>query len=321
MPERNPIELLDEVVDAILAGRTPATVDPEVAMLAAVAADLRDLPDPAFKSALKKRLIPQKEDAMPTLTLPNLKPGFHSVTPYFVIQGVPRLIEFIGDAFGGELVARFDGPDGRVMHAEMRIGDSMVQMGEPLETSGALPVAIHLYVDNVDDLYERAIAAGAVSLHAVVDQWYGDREGSVRDPLGNHWYIATNAATGSRPEGFRTVTPFLHARDTGRLMDWMKRALSAEELERHASPDGLVQHGVLRIGDSVIETGEAHGDWKPMPMHIHLFVPDADAMYEQAIAAGGKVSYPINNAPYGERIGGVTDPFGNTWYVATPLKA
>ncbi len=321
MPERNVIERLDEVVETILAGRAPAVVDPEVAMLAAVAADLRDLPDPAFKSSLRKRLVPEKEERMPTAALPKLKPGFHSLTPYFVVKGAPRLIEFMQQAFGAELVARFDSPDGsRIMHSEIRIGDSMIELGEPEGDIKSHRIAMHLYVGNAGEVYDRALAAGAESLLPLTDQWYGDREGSVRDPLGNHWYIATHLATGSKPSpDFGTVTPFIHVRGTDRLIDYMKRAFGAEELDRSAAPDGLIMHAVLRVGDSVVEMGEAHGDWEPMPMHIHLYVPDADAVYQQAIDAGGTVSYPINDAPYGERIGGVTDPFGNVWYIATPL--
>ncbi len=319
MPERNPIQLLDKVVDAILAGRTPATVDPDVAMLAAVAADLRDLPDPAFKSSLRNRLVPQKEEAMPTLTMPNLKPGFHSITPYLVVKGADREIEFLQNAFGAELLGRYAAPDGRVMHAELRIGDSMIEMGEPEEASQALRLAVHLYVADADAVYARALAAGGETLRPVVDQFYGDREGTVRDPLGNHWYIATNLESGAKREGFRSFTPFIHVRGTDRLIDWMKRALGAEEKGRYVGPDGLVMHAMMQVGDSLVEMGEHAGEWKPMPGHIHLYVPDADDVYNRAIAAGGTVSYPINNAPYGERVGGVTDPFGNTWYIATPL--
>ncbi|HSP34560.1 MAG TPA: VOC family protein [Thermoanaerobaculia bacterium] len=304
MSERNAIELLDEAVDAILADRTPHDVGPEVALLAALAVDLRDLPDPAFKARLRKELVPEEQ----------------TMIPYFVVSGADRLISFITEAFGGELVARYPRPDGSVMHAEMRIGDSKVEIGEPSEIMELHPAAIHLYVGNVDELYERALAAGAVSLHPLTNQPYGDREGSVRDPLGNHWYIATHLATGSKPSPeFRSVTPFLHARGADRLIDWMQRALSAQLVDRSASPEGTVQHAILRIGTSVIEMGEAHGEWQPMPMHIHVYVSDADAVYQQAIEAGGTVSYPINDAPYGERVGGVTDPAGNTWYIATKL--
>lgn len=320
MPERNVIDLLDEVVDAILAGRTPAAVDPAVAMLAAVAADLRDLPSPEFKRSLKQRLVPQKEEAMPTATLPKLQPGYHSITPYFVLRGAPRLIDFMREAFGAELLARHDAPDGRVMHAAVRIGDSIVELGDPGPDMKTAPIAIHLYVPNADEVYARALAAGGVSIHPLTDQFYGDREGSVRDPFGNHWYIATHIATGSTPSAdFRTITPFLHVRGTDRLIDYVKRAFGADELSRWTAPDGLVGHAALRVGDSIIEMGETHGQWEAMPMHIHLYVADADAVYRQALDAGGTVEMPIANAPYGERVGGVTDPFGNIWYIATPL--
>ena len=304
MPERNSIELLDDVIEAILAGRTPAVDDPEVAMLAAVATDLRDLPDPEFRARLRKQLVPEEQNMI----------------PYFVVRGADRLIAFVQDAFGGELIARHARPDGTVMHAEMNVGDSKIELGDVSEIMEPRPAAIHLYADNVDELYERALRAGAESLHPLTDQSYGDREGSVRDPLGNHWYIATHLATGSKPEGgFRTVTPFLHPRGAGRLIDWMNRALDAEEVDRAATPDGRIQHAVMRLGNSLIEMGEAHDEWQPMAMHIHLYVSDPDAVYRQAIDAGGTVSYPINNAPYGERVGGVTDPFGNTWYIARKL--
>ncbi|HEX9160938.1 MAG TPA: VOC family protein, partial [Thermoanaerobaculia bacterium] len=76
------------------------------------------------------------------------------------------------------------------------------------------------------------------------------------------------------------------------------------------------------VGDSVIEMGEAHGEWKPMPAAVHLFVPDADAVFRSATEAGATVLYAVANQPYGERAGGVTDPFGNQWFIATskPLR-
>lgn len=305
MPERNAFEMLDDYVEAMLRGEQASSpVDPEAALLAAVAIDLRDLPDPAFKARLREQLVPEEQEMI----------------PYFVVRGADRLIEFIRTAFGGELVARHARPDNTVMHAEMKLRDSRIEIGDAPENIEPHPVAIHLYVDNVDELYERALAAGAESLHPLVDQPYGDREGSIRDPLGNHWYVARHIATGSKPEGgFRTVTPFFHPRGAGRLIDWMQRGLNAEVVERSAAADGRIEHAIMRVGSSLVEMGEAHGRWQPMPMHIHLYVPDADAVYQRAIDAGGVVSYPINNAPYGERVGGVMDPAGNTWYIATKL--
>ncbi len=306
MPERNVIERLDEAVEAILAGRSAPVVDAELAMLAAVAVDLRDLPNPAFKSELGRRF------AVP------MKPGFQTITPYFVVNGVAKFIMFLEQAFGAKEIARYPRPDGSIQHAEVQLGDSKIEMGDATEQFQAITMAIHLYVDDVDAVYERAVRAGATTLMAVTDQFYGDREASLRDPFGNQWYVATHVATKGKPEGFRSVTPFLHPQGTDRLIDFLKRAFDAQELDRTPAKDGTVMHATLRIGDSVIEMGEAHGQWQPMPAHIHLYVADADSVYRQASDAGATSIFPVVDQPYGERSGGVTDPFGNQWFIATP---
>jgi PhnB protein len=306
--ERDAIERLDEVIGAILAGRrvTPV-IDSDLATLAAVAADLRELPRPEFKSQLRRQL-------MPNVTV---REEFQTMTPYFVVDGADRVIQFMRDAFGADVRARFARPDGTVMHAAVKIGDSMIELGDGGEKYPPAAMAIHVYVDDADAVYAQAIAAGGTSLRPMTDQFYGDREGSVTDPAGNFWYIATHKATGSKPPGFRTITPFVHVRGVDRLMEFMKNAFGAVELSRFA-PENLVVHAVMRIGNSLIEMGEGAGEWKPKPAHVHLFVSDADAVYARALKAGATVLYPIADQPYGERSGGVTDPFGNQWFIATP---
>lgn len=306
--ERDVIERLDEMIGAILAGRrdTPV-VDADLAMLAAVAADLRDLPRPDFKTKLRRQLMPNVE----------VKEELHTMTPYFVLKGADRVIQFLREAFGAELRGRYTRPDGSVMHAQLKIDDSFIELGEANEQYPSAAMAIHLYVDDADAVYTRALAAGGTSLRPMTDQFYGDREGSVTDPAGNFWYIATHKATGSRPPGFRTITPFIHVRGVDRLMEYLKTAFDAVELRRYEA-DHLIAHGAMQIGDSVIEMGEGAGEWKPKPAHIHLFVPDADAVFARALQAGATVLYPIADMPYGERSGGVTDPFGNQWFIATP---
>src|SRR5712691_703610 len=158
MAERSVIERLDEAVQAILIGRPAPVVDADVAMLAAIAADLRDLPDPAFKSTLRKQLVPE-EDRM-TTAIAEIKPGLHTITPYFVVNGVSQLITFLEQAFGGKELARFPRPDGTIMHAEVRLGDSKVEMGDATAQYKALTMAMHLYVEDVDAVYERAVRAG-----------------------------------------------------------------------------------------------------------------------------------------------------------------
>jgi PhnB protein len=88
----------------------------------------------------------------------------------------------------------------------------------------------------------------------------------------------------------------------------------------YASPDGVVHHAVVRVGDSVIEMGEAHDKYGNMPAMFYLYVPDCDAVYRRALAAGAKSLHDLTDQPYGDRNGAVTDDFGNTWYIATHIK-
>ncbi len=118
--------------------------------------------------------------------------GHHTVTPYLIVPGADRLIEFVKQAFDAEELGRFTGADGEIMHAAVKIGDSVVEMGSAGGEVGPRTGALHLYVEDVDTVYGRAVAAGATSLGEPTDQFYGDREASVEDAFGNHWYIATH---------------------------------------------------------------------------------------------------------------------------------
>ena len=118
--------------------------------------------------------------------------GYHTITPYLVVEGVPKLIEFLKQAFAAEEVGRMARPDGGVMHAEVKIGDSKLMMGEPMGDWKAKPCSLYLYVEDVDAVYQRAIQAGATSVREPSNQFYGDRPGGVIDPSGNYWGIATH---------------------------------------------------------------------------------------------------------------------------------
>jgi PhnB protein len=118
--------------------------------------------------------------------------GFHSVTPYLVVQGVPKLLDFLKQAFNAQEIMRMPAPDGTIMHAEVRIGDSPIMMGEARGEHKPMPGSIYLYVDDTDATYRRALQAGATSLMEPADQFYGDRGASVLDPVGDHWFIATH---------------------------------------------------------------------------------------------------------------------------------
>lgn len=118
--------------------------------------------------------------------------GYHSITPHLINENASRLIEFLKRAFDAREINRLSGPDGRVLHAELRIGDSMLMIGEASGEWKAMPSSIALYVADVDATYRRALDAGAISIREPADQFYGDRSAGVRDLAGNHWWIATH---------------------------------------------------------------------------------------------------------------------------------
>ena len=118
--------------------------------------------------------------------------GYHTVTPYLIVKGADELIGFLKDAFGAQELSRMNSPDGTVAHAEVQLGDSRLMISEG---SGQWPPQasmLHLYIENVDSLYERALTAGASSISAPADQFYGDRMAGILDPSGNQWWLATH---------------------------------------------------------------------------------------------------------------------------------
>ena len=125
---------------------------------------------------------------------------YHSVTPYLVVQGVPKLLEFLKQTFNSTELERVPRPDGTISHAEVRIGDSVVMMGEANAQSKAMPTMLYVYVEDVDAVYKRALQAGAKPVRELKDEFYGDRAGGVADPVGNQWWIATHKEDVSQEE-------------------------------------------------------------------------------------------------------------------------
>jgi PhnB protein len=246
--------------------------------------------------------------------------GYKSLTPYITALKAEELIEFVKQAFGAVERLRTTAPGGNI-HAEVKILDSVLMMGGGSEMRGSpMPTALHLYVPDADTVYQRALAAGATSLHGPKDQPYGDHEASVKDAFGNHWYIATPLNGSTPPAGLRAVTPYLHPTGAPELIDFLKAAFEAKEVDRHASPEGSIAHAKIQIGDSILEMSEAHGDAQPMPTMFYYYVEDCGAVYERAIKAGAtSIEAPAEQA-YGDRRAAVMDAWGNLWFMATHVK-
>lgn len=132
--------------------------------------------------------------------VPPIPPGYHSVTPYLAIRGAAKALEFYKRAFRAKEVLRMPMPDGKVAHAEMKIGDSHVMVADEFpdmdfsgpQSRGGTTVWLYVYVPDVDATVKRAVAAGAKPLRPVEDQFYGDRSGSIEDPFGHVWHFATH---------------------------------------------------------------------------------------------------------------------------------
>ena len=119
--------------------------------------------------------------------------GYHTATPYLIVPGVAKVIDFLKQTFDAkEIHERMSRPDGTIMHAEVRIGDSPIMLGEPMGQFQPMPASVYLYVPDTDACYRRALKAGAASLMEPADQFYGDRNAGVKDPSGNSWWIATH---------------------------------------------------------------------------------------------------------------------------------
>ena len=135
-----------------------------------------------------------------TTTVKPIPEGYHTATPYLIVRNAARAIEFYKKAFGATELMRMAEPSGRIGHAEIKIGDSPIMLADEVpemgfrspESFGGSPVSILLYVEEVDAVFNQAVAAGAKVQRPVADQFYGDRTGGVTDPFGHIWYIATH---------------------------------------------------------------------------------------------------------------------------------
>jgi uncharacterized glyoxalase superfamily protein PhnB len=306
------------------------------ATLVRVAAELRDLPGENFKMRLKSELaeksglrkksevlkksnLPEKEN-MSTATVSSVRRGFRTITPYLQVMAVEDVINFVKQAFGGRELFRAPGGAGGI-HAEMRVGDAMLMIGGGGMWKGpARTASMLINVDDADEAYRRAMEAGATSIYEPVTHPWGDRDAGVTDAGGNNWYINTRRISEHAPAGLGDILLGFNPKGAAQFIDFMTDVFGAELMFRHDRPDGEVRHARLRVGNSVVMVSEPHGQYQTKLPGVYMYVENADEIYERAIRGGATVLYPIANMPYGDRMGGVTDPFGNEWYIATHVK-
>jgi len=247
--------------------------------------------------------------------------GFHTLTPYLAVNGAARLIDFLKEGFGAVEKFRVGKTGGElIMHAEMRIGDSVLELADASDEFGARLLGNIFHVEDADAVYQRALKAGATSLFPPTEQPWGDREAGVKDTAGNHWNITAIRKTGHRTDDTRTILPYLNLVGAGEFVEFTKRAFGAEETFMMKSPDGKVVHARLRIGDSILALGEAANESSSMPGALHLYVEDVDRVYAAAVREGVKVLRPLRDEPYGDRAAVLQDAFGNWWFPSTHIK-
>jgi PhnB protein len=305
--------------------------------------------------------------------------GFFVLTPQLTVKGVDAAVEFYVKAFGAQKVYAMPGMDGKTtMHAEIKIGDSIIMLDEEdLEhgskaptTLGGSPATLMVYTANADQTASTAVAAGAKIDMAVADTFWGDRYGTLVDPYGHKWAVATHiedltdAQMGERaallfppakagkkpakpkmpkpgdepwrkvvgapaktpiPAEYHTVTPSIEVAKAAEAIEWYKSALGATEINRMLMPDGRVMHAELKFGDSrmmISDSFAEYGGKSPTelggsPVAFHYYTPDVDAVFTKVTGAGATTKMPVDDMFWGDRYGGVMDPSGFQWGIAT----
>jgi len=319
-------EQLDQLIESGFSGAAPANVQPGLQALAEVADVLRHLPSQDFKKRLKTEL--QGRISMSTSAATEIRAAFRTVSPFIIHERAPDLVEFLKRTFDAEEVRRDTTEKAYGFYAEVKTGDSVLMIGGGSAAEhGNLPGAFHVFVDDCDAAYRRALEAGATTLMGAMgepaDRPYGERSAFVEDAFGNYWYIATRLSPGRETDDAATdsesVMPYLHPEGARKYIAFLKAAFGAEELAviEHA---GRVVHATVRIGDAVLEMGEPESREGMIPAGgFFVRVDDVETAYAKALAAGGTVVRPPQDIPYGYRSAIVKDPAGFLWWTAKLL--
>jgi PhnB protein len=266
-----------------------------------------------------------KPDGSAATTVSYIRKGFRTLTPYLIVNGAAREIDWMKAALGAAEIFRVAPGNGeKIMHAELRVAENVVELSDATAEFPARATMNMLYVADPDAAYARALAAGGTSMYPVTTKPWGDRDGVVVSPGGVTWCL-TSRGPGEHitPDTPSLVTGFT-ADNANAYVEFMKRAFGAVEIFAHRTPGGALVHGRVRIGDSVLGGGDMHagpsGGRSSMPFLMHMYVPDVDAIYAAALAAGATSVRGLEDAPYGDRTATIADPAGNLWSLATHIR-
>jgi PhnB protein len=301
MSEQVLMEQLDQAIDQLIAGFEPtASVDTNLSGLLRVADRLRALPHGGFKMHLQE-----------TLLAPST--AIESITPFICVLDGAGLIEFMKNTFDAEETIRHPhGADGLMANVKVSGSDILVMGGSEMRDQEYRGV-LHVYVNDCDAVYQRALKAGAVTLSGSVgepaDRPYGERAAFVSDPFGNILFIATRPNTAK-------VVPSLLLADAAPVIQFLKDAFGAR-VEGVREDGGRIKHAFVHMGKAFMEISETEGG--PGPCAFYMRTDDVDALYERAVAAGGKSMVRPFNQANGDRLAIVDDAAGNRWLAAKPI--
>ena len=306
-------EQFDRALQALLGGgHAPHS---EFHDLLDVCARLRDMPRAEFQANLKKTL--ERKDPMTAATASTRREGFRTVTPFIYIPQPDRFLDFLEAALGAQVTMRSTGHG--EYHGEARLGQAMLMVGGGDKAAGReMRASLHYFVDDVDAAYERAIAAGGKVMMGEAgkpaDRPYGERSAFVEDPFGNQWFLAKHLGQEAQRTG--ELMPYLYPESARGLITFLEKAFGAEALGVYEH-EGRVMHASVRLGDSLVEMGEAA---ERLPQAISLYVEDTDEAYRRALEAGATSLWEPADQHYGERTAGVQDPFGNQWFPGRKIR-
>ena len=245
-----------------------------------------------------------------------------NIFPVLRYDNAPAALDFLVAAFGFEKASDHRLPDGRVAHADLRFGPSVVGISSvgtspPESPWASVRQGVYIVVDDPDGAYARAQTAGADIPLPIADQSYGSRDFTLRDPGGHLWAFGTYAM--ERGSGAPTVVPEVLYRDAHSAINWMQHAMGFRTSLTVPSEDGSVKHAELRLGDGVVFVGSAatSGRFRGLTHFTNLHVADPDTHCVRAKAAGATIVMEPQLAPFGARFYAAHDPEGFLWWIST----